>query len=413
MRFKVAVIGGGPAGLMAAEQLSDAGAQVTVFDTKRTPGRKFLLAGKGGLNLTHSEDWGRFMTRYRDRADELKTALNQFNNQNLRDWVAEFGIETFIGSSGRVFPRDLKAAPLLRAWLLRLKSKGVLFSMQHHWTGWSEKQTLQFETPEGDVFFDADAVILALGGGSWAKLGSDGGWVPVLSEQGVSVAPLQPSNCGFNVSWSEHLSCKFAGQPLKSVVLTLASEAGRSPGFSRLGECLISENGLQGSLIYAASSWLRERVVSEGYAIISLDLLPEHSLASIEKRLQKNRGNRSLTSHLQRQLKLSGAKVSLVYELLKPEQRSDTKALAYGLKNLQIRLTGLAPIDEAISTAGGVSFEGLDQNYMLNKKQGVFCAGEMLDWDAPTGGYLLTACFATGRSAAQGALKWWDDQQSS
>ncbi|MCX7225322.1 MAG: TIGR03862 family flavoprotein [Burkholderiales bacterium] len=412
---KVLVVGGGPAGLMAAEVLSAAGVSVELFDTMPSVGRKFLLAGKGGLNLTHSEPIERFESRFGARQAALIPLLHAFGPAALRDWASALGVSTFVGSSGRVFPTDMKAAPLLRAWLQRLRypasGSGVRFHMRHRWTGvltQSEGKgiALEFATPTGQVEMTGDAVVLALGGASWARLGSDGAWVPNLLACGVSVAPLLPSNCGFDRSggWSPFFRDRFAGQAFKSVAIEVRPQSG--PAFRRKGEFVATATGVEGSLIYAASSQLRECISQSGRAEFKLDLLPDLSEARVAAEVSHPRGSRSLSSHLKSRLGLDGIKMAVLHECLTKAQLQDQAVLATAIKALPIELAKPRPIDEAISSAGGVRFEALDTELMVGVLPGVFCAGEMLDWEAPTGGYLLTACLATGRRAGQGVLTW-------
>lgn len=397
----VAVVGAGPAGLMAAEVLAQHGHPVLVFDAMPTAGRKFLLAGKGGLNLTHSESFDAFISRYGSRRAQVEPWLRAFDAQALRDWAQSLGIATFIGTSGRVFPVDLKAAPLLRAWLHRLRGDGVQFRMRHRFTGWTADGALRFETPRGEQTLRAAAVVLALGGASWARLGSDGAWVPLLQERGVSVAELLPSNCGFDVrgGWSDYFATRFAGQPFKSVAI-------RFQQFHRKGEFVATATGVEGSLIYAASALLRDEIRARGSASFELDLLPDRTLEQVRAEVAHPRGSRSLSSHLKSRLHLDGIKLALLHELLPREAMHDPVQLAAAIKALPISLTAPRPIDEAISSAGGVRLEALDANLMLHSAPGVFCAGEMLDWEAPTGGYLLAACFASGRAAGLGAMNF-------
>nr|WP_181068620.1 TIGR03862 family flavoprotein [Stutzerimonas azotifigens] len=399
--FRIAIIGGGPAGLMAAEVLSQAGAAVDLYDAMPSVGRKFLLAGVGGMNITHSEAFEPFVGRYRERAGELRPLLEAFDPEALRAWIHGLGIDTFVGSSGRVFPADMKAAPLLRAWLKRLREAGVQLHTRHRWLGWTGTGALRLQTPAGEIERDADATLLALGGGSWARLGSDGAWVPLLEARGIAVARLQPANCGFEVdAWSDHLREKFAGAPLKTVSLVLP---GQPP---RRGEFVLTATGIEGSLVYALSAGIRDAINRDGQAIVELDLLPDRSQAQIATALAKPRGSQSMAKHLHRQLRLEGAKAALLRELTDPACFADPQALAKAIKALPIRLRRPRPLDEAISSAGGVPFEAFDSNLMLRQLPGVFCAGEMLDWEAPTGGYLLTACFASGRASAEGILRW-------
>lgn len=397
----VAIIGGGPAGLMAAEVLALAGIKVDLFDAMPSVGRKFLLAGVGGMNITHSEAKPAFLSRYAEREAEMAELLGEFDADALRNWIHELGIETFVGTSGRVFPKDMKAAPLLRAWLRRLREHGVTIHNRHRWLGWDAKRQLRIANADGELLLKPRATLLALGGGSWARLGSDGAWAPLLEAQGVNVQPLLPSNCGFEVAaWSEFLRNKFAGAPLKNVSLNLSGQAPRA------GEFVLTEKGIEGSLVYALSAPIRQLIHSKGEATVYLDLLPQRSLEVVKKALLKPRGSNSMAKHLHRTLGLDGVKAALMRELLAPEQFDDHTRLARSIKALPITLVGIRPLDEAISSAGGVPFEQLDANLMLNALPGVFCAGEMLDWEAPTGGYLLTGCFASGRRAGQGMINW-------
>jgi uncharacterized flavoprotein (TIGR03862 family) len=402
----VAVIGGGPAGLMAAEILSASGAQVHVYDAMPSVGRKFLLAGRGGLNLTHSEPFDIFMSRFGERRAELEPMLAQFGPQQVREWAAGLGIETFVGTSGRVFPTDMKAAPLLRAWLHRLRAAGVEFHMRHRWLGDApfDAASLRFATPAGDATVKADAVVLALGGGSWARLGSDGAWAPWLQQRGIDVAPLLPANCGFDgAGWSEHFSSRFAGQPFKSVAVSCIDSQGRR--FARKGEFVATATGIEGSLIYAASALLRDEIAANGSATLLLDLLPDRSAEQVLAAVKHPRGARSLSSHLKSRLGLEGIKAGVLHEVLSRESMQDAEQLAATIKAVPLRLVATRPIDEAISTAGGVRFDALDEQLMASAVPGVFVAGEMLDWEAPTGGYLLTASMASGAAAARGAIK--------
>ncbi len=403
------VVGAGPAGLMAAETLSAGGIGVDVFDAMPSVGRKFLLAGRGGLNLTHAENAELFVTRYLERRDEVGKLLQGFDPNQLRAWVHGLGVETFVGTSQRVFPKEMKAAPLLRAWLHRLRASGVQFKVRHRWVGWDEGGALCFETPSAErplIRVKADVCVLALGGASWSRLGSDGAWMPWLKERGVDLAALRASNCGFNVGggWSEHLRSRFAGQPIKPVSVNFTDSRGQT--FSRQGEFVVTETGIEGSLIYAVSARLRDEIERSGHAQLSLDLLPDKSLVQIERAITAPRGSRSLSNHLRSKLGLQGLKLALLYELLDKAVLHDPLELAKALKKLPLTVVSTRPIDEAISSAGGVRFEALGDDLMLSALPGVFCAGEMLDWEAPTGGYLLSACFASGRAAGLGALKW-------
>lgn len=410
---QVAIIGGGPAGLMAAEVLLKGGMQVNLYEAMPSLGRKFLLAGKGGLNLTHSESLERFITRYGTRRDVFEPMLDKLGPVVLQAWVHDLGITTFVGSSGRIFPDEMKAAPLLRAWLHRLREAGLRIHVRHRWCGWEQSsslglQRLCFDTPQGRSLIAADAVVLALGGGSWARLGSDGAWVAALTQAGVQVAPLRPSNCGFDVGWSEYFRSRFAGQPLKSVALSFTDVSGNSQ--RRVGELMLSDTGVEGSLVYAASAMLRDVIAAQGVAVIQLDLAPDKSLQRLTDEIAHPKGARSLSSHLQSRAGIKGAKMGLLREVVPPPDFADPLRLATAIKSLPITLTATRPIDEAISSAGGVMFEALDENLMLRKLPGVFCAGEMLDWESPTGGYLLTGCFASGHAAGLGALRWLNRQ---
>lgn len=471
---KVIVVGGGPAGLMAAEVLSQAGVAVDVYDAMPSAGRKFLLAGKGGLNLTHSEPAEIFASRFGARRAAVEPWLQDFGATQARDWAKALGVDTFVGTSGRVFPSDMKAAPLLRAWLHRLRhgglagQAGVKFHMRHRWVGWGDGnadvkvgngnvngsdsdsdsgngngnasgngkgRALVFDTPLGRVQARADAVVLALGGGSWSRLGSDGAWVPVLAARGVDVSPLLPSNCGFDVAggWSEHFATRFAGQPFKSVAIRFKSVGNDSnqasananenenenensrvnasvnvqgQSFTRKGEFVATATGVEGSLIYAASSLLRDEIAATGRATFHLDLRPDLSAEKVLEEVSHPRGSRSLSSHLKSRLGIEGIKAAILHELLTKAQMNDPAQLARAVKAVPVTLVAARPLDEAISSAGGVEFDGLDANLMLKKMRGVFCAGEMLDWEAPTGGYLLTACLASGNRAGAGAARF-------
>jgi uncharacterized flavoprotein (TIGR03862 family) len=398
MRPRVAVVGGGPAGLMAAETLLAGGVAVDLFDRMPSLGRKFLLAGRGGLNLTHAEPFETFLTRYGARRNDLEPQLADFGPGHLRAWAADLGIDTFVGSSGRVFPTEMKAAPLLRAWLHRLRGAGLGVHVRHRWRGW-DGEALVFDAPAGEVRVAADATVLALGGGSWSKFGADGAWVPVLAGQGIEVAPLKPANCGFDVGWSAHFRDRFAGQPLKGVALGWGDAW-------KPGECVVTATGLEGSLIYAFAAPLRDAIAAGGAAEIRLDLAPGWDLVRLTAEIARPRGARSLSSHLQSRVGLKGVKVGLMREVLAPDAFADPARLAAAIKALPVKLTAPRPLEEAISSAGGVTFEALDARLMVRHLPGVFCAGEMLDWEAPTGGYLLTACFAAGRAAGRGALDW-------
>lgn len=399
MRPSVAVIGGGPAGLMAAEVISRGGLKVDVYDAMPSLGRKFLMAGKSGLNITHSEPFNTFVLRYGKRRDRIEPLLARVGPDRVRQWVHELGIETFVGTSGRVFPVGMKASPLLRAWLKRLGDSGVNFHVRHRWQGFFPDGSLRFENPDGNIRVYADSSVLALGGGSWSRLGSDGAWVPWLEEAGVKVEPLRPSNCGFDVEWTPHFRARFEGQPVKSVLLTFGD-------FRQKGEFIITREGLEGSLIYTASALLRDEIEANGKAIISLDLQPDRTREWLAERLDRPRGRRTLASHLEKAVGIKGVKAGLIREFAPREDLTDAERLSYCIKNLAIPVLSPRPLDEAISSAGGVSFKSVDENLMLRALPGVFCAGEMLDWEAPTGGYLLTACLASGYAAGEGVLKW-------
>jgi uncharacterized flavoprotein (TIGR03862 family) len=403
VQARIAIIGGGPAGLMAAEVLSQAGVNVDLYDAMPSVGRKLLLAGIGGLNITHSENFDTFCTRFGPEQPFLQNALEHFTPDRLRQWVHHLGIETFVGTSGRVFPKEMKAAPLLRAWLHRLRQNGVRFHVRHRWQGWTDQGSLRISGPDGNITIKPDASILALGGASWPKLGSDGRWVSVLEAKGVCTAPLQSANCGFETNWSPLLQQKFSGAPLKSIAIAFTDHTGHT--HQRQGECIVSRAGIEGSLIYALSRPLRETINATGSATFTIDLAPERTPEKILDALCR-RGSKSLSSYLKSALGFSGVKTALLYEVLNKEQINDLKTLATTIKALPITVHATRPITEAISTAGGICFDDLDQNLMIQKLPGVFAAGEILDWEAPTGGYLLTACLATGRQAGHGVLNW-------
>ena len=399
----VAIVGGGPAGLMAAEILAQAGARVDLYDAMPSVGRKFLLAGKGGLNITHSEAAPAFLSRYGPATDRLAPMLRDFGPDALVAWVHALGVQTFVGTSGRVFPQEMKAAPLLRAWLHRLRKLGVRFHMRHRWRGWSG-DALAFDAPGGEVRVQARALVLALGGASWPRLGSDGVWVALLAAQGVRVASLRPANCGFDVGWSAHFAGRFGGAPVKAVELCCEDAGGRF--HRRRGEFVVTSTGIEGSLVYAFAAMLRDRIDAGAPALLHLDLAPDRSLERLREALSRPRGGRSLANHLRVRAGLEGVKAALLRELLDEATLADPDRLASAIKRLPVRLLAARPIAEAISSAGGVPFDELDEALMLRRLPGVFCAGEMLDWEAPTGGYLLTACFASGRAAGKGAARW-------
>ena len=403
----VAIVGAGPAGLMAAEALAAAGGEfrVHLFDAMPSVGRKFLMAGKSGLNLTHAEPSDAFLGRFGAARERLEPVLAAFGPGAVRDWAADLGIETFVGSSGRVFPTDFKAAPLLRAWLRRLRAAGVQIHVRHRWAGWSDSGRLAFETPQGRVEVAADAAVLALGGASWPRLGSDAAWVPLLRQRGVAVTRLRPANCGFDVAggWSAPFRERFAGAPVKAVALT------GPDGQRTRGEFVITETGIEGSAVYAHSAALRDAIEATGGAagaVLTLDLAPDRDAARLARDLGGPRGGRSLANHLRRAAGIEGAKAGLLRECVPAETLNDAGRLAAAIKALKLRLAAPRPIEEAISSAGGVALDALNGNWMLRDLPGTFCAGEMLDWEVPTGGYLLTGCMALGRAAGLGAAAW-------
>ena len=397
---KAAVIGGGPAGLMAAEVLARDGVAVTVYDRMPSVGRKFLMAGRGGLNLTHSEALPKFLDRYGDVATPLRRAIERFRPDDLRAWSEGLGEPTFAGSSGRVFPKSFKASPLLRAWLRRLSESGVVFKLRHKWTGWDASGQLLFSTPHGDIAAGADVTILALGGASWPKLGSDGGWVDALA--GAGIAPLAPANAGVVTKWSD-IFRRFEGQPLKRVAVSC-------DGATVRGEAVITRDGLEGGAIYALSAPLRAALARDGSATLYFDLMPDADTSGLEARLRAPRGKQTFSNALRKATRLSPAAIGLLHESAARSgislAASDAKAAAAFIKAAPLTITAMAPIERAISSAGGIRFDALDTHFMLRDRPGVFAAGEMLDWEAPTGGYLLQACFATGVGAANGALAW-------
>ena len=423
---RVAVIGGGPAGLMAAQTLAQGGAKVDLYDAMPSVGRKFLLAGRGGMNITHAEPYADFVTRYGKGEAPLRPMLDAFGPQDVRDWVHGLGVETFVGTSGRVFPTDMKAAPLLRAWLHRLRESGVQFHMRHRWLGWRDGAMLftaadgarapagaavpdapaaqsALDAAGGELLVRADAVVLALGGASWARLGSDGAWVPLLDRRGVEVAPLAPANCGFDVDWSEHFSSRHAGDPLTTVAIISSDAQGRE--VRKQGQFVVTQGGVEGSLVYALSGALRDQIAANGSTTIYLDLLPDLPQQRVTDEVRHPRGARSMSSHLQSRLGLKGVKAGLLRECLGKDDFADENKLAQAIKRLPVRLLRPRPIDEAISSAGGVRWDAV-QGTMLKAAPGVFVAGEMIDWEAPTGGYLLTACLASGLAAGRDVLAW-------
>jgi uncharacterized flavoprotein (TIGR03862 family) len=399
----VAIIGAGPAGLMAAEVLAQGGAAVTIYDAMPSVGRKFLMAGRGGLNLTHSEPLPQFLARYREAMPHLKAAIEAFPPQALRDWSAALGQETFVGSSGRVFPKAFKASPLLRVWLRRLDSLGVKLALRHRWTGWDEQGGLRFAAPDGARVVEASATVLALGGASWPRLGSDGAWAETLAAKGVKISPLRPANSGFTVAWSDIFRDRFEGQPLKGVALTFGRHNIR-------GEAIITRTGIEGGAIYALSAELREAILRDGQAKLNIVLRPDMETSELTAKLSAAKGKQSFSNFLRKAANLSPVAIGLLQEIAKASGTSlaalPPADLARLIQAVPVELNGVAPIARAISTAGGISFDELDDAFMLRRLPGVFAAGEMLDWEAPTGGYLLQASFATGAAAGRGALKW-------
>ncbi len=400
----LAVVGGGPAGLMAAEVARAAGVDVDIYEGMGSVGRKFLLAGKGGLNLTHSEPFDAFVRRYIGREPEVARWLQVFDADALRAWARQLGVETFVGSSGRVFPVGLKAAPLLRGWVRRLREQGVRFHVRHRCEGWDETGALRFRTPDGERRVHSNAVIFALGGGSWPQLGSDGAWTSWLTAAGVDLERLQPANCGFDIDWSEHFAQRFAGWPVKRVVAILRGDRGERR--QQQGEFIVTATGVEGGLIYALSASLRDEINANGAAVLHLDLAPGHEAAQLARDLGRPRSGRSLSETLRRIAGFDAVKTGLVYEVVPKADFADAEKLAVWIKALPLTLTRPRPLAEAISSAGGVRFDAVDDRLMLRTRPGVFCAGEMLDWEAPTGGYLLAACVASGRCAGAGAVEW-------
>jgi uncharacterized flavoprotein (TIGR03862 family) len=406
----VAIIGAGPAGLMAAEVLAQGGAAVTVYDAMASTGRKFLMAGRGGLNLTHSEKLASFLTRYGKATPQLTAAIEAFPPDALRQWSEALGQPTFVGSSGRVFPKAMKASPLLRAWLRRLDAMGVQFALRHRWIGWDEKGLLLFRTPNGPLAVDISATVLALGGASWPRLGSDAVWAETLAAKGITIAPLKPANCGFTVAWSEIFRDRFEGQPLKGIALSFGPRTVR-------GEAMITQTGIEGGAIYALSAELREAVLSSGQATLHIALRPDLDLNVLTARLSAPRAKQSVSNWLRKAAQLSPVGIGLLQEAAKASGVSLSSLSPAGLAELisavPVKLDGIAPIARAISTAGGISFDELDADFMIRRLPGVFASGEMLDWEAPTGGYLLQASFATGAAAGKGALRWLESHASS
>ncbi len=402
---QVAIIGAGPAGLMAAEVLANSGASVTVYDAMPSAGRKFLMAGRGGLNLTHSEALPQFLARYREAMPHLKAAIEAFSPSALREWSEALGQPTFVGSSGRVFPQAFKASPLLRAWLRRLDASGVRFALRHRWIGWDDHGHLLFETPDGQRVVDARAVVLALGGASWPRLGSDGSWVEALAAKGVTISPLRPANCGFTVAWSDIFRDRFQGQPLKGIALSFGAHTAR-------GEAMITAAGIEGGAVYALSASLREAVLEQGQATLHIALRPDLDRSDLATRLAAPRAKQSFSNWLRKAAHLSPVGIGLLQEAAMASGVSLSQIpaaeLAAWINAVPVQLNGVAPIARAISTAGGIAFDELDDGFMIRRLPGIFAAGEMLDWEAPTGGYLLQASFATGAAAGRGVLRWLD-----
>jgi uncharacterized flavoprotein (TIGR03862 family) len=406
-QIQIAVIGAGPAGLMAAEVLAQKGCGVTVYDAMPSAGRKLLMAGRGGLNLTHSEALPAFLTRYGGAMPQLAAAIEKFPPARLRQWSEALDQPTFVGSSGRVFPKAMKASPLLRAWLRRLDSLGVRFAFRHRWTGWDEEARLSFDIPDGLRAIEARATVLALGGASWPRLGSEGAWTKILAAKGVTISPLKPANCGFIVAWSGVFRDRFEGQPLKGVALSFGAHAVR-------GEAIITRMGIEGGAVYALSAELREAILGSGQATLHIALRPDLDTDDLIKRLSAPRGKQSLSNRLRKAAQLSPVGIGLLQEVAiasgVPLSSLSAESLAELINAVPIKLSGIAPMARAISTAGGISFDELDADFMLRRLPGTFAAGEMLDWEAPTGGYLLQASFATGAAAGEGALRWLENQ---
>jgi uncharacterized flavoprotein (TIGR03862 family) len=409
-KTQIAIIGAGPAGLMSAEVLAQAVAGVTVYDAMPSAGRKFLMAGRGGLNLTHSEALPEFLKHYGTAAPHLAPAIDAFSPENLRAWSEALGQPTFVGSSGRVFPQAFKASPLLRAWLRRLDAQGVQLRLRHRWTGWDDAGRLSFETPEGPRAVDARATVLALGGASWPRLGSDGAWVETLAGKGVKIAPLRPANCGFTVVWSRIFRDRFEGQPLKGVALSFGAHSVR-------GEAMITREGIEGGAVYALSAALREAIAGAGQAILRIALRPDLDAGDLVARLSAPRAKQSQSNFLRKAAQLSPVGIGLLQEAAiasgVPLSSLSPENLAGLINAVPVTLNGVAPIARAISTAGGIAFSEIDPDFMIRRLPGVFAAGEMLDWEAPTGGYLLQAAFATGAAAGRGVLKWLERRMAS
>lgn len=403
LKKQVAIVGAGPAGLMAAEVLVQSGLKPVLYDAMPTPARKFLMAGKSGLNLSHNEPLDHFLTRYGAGQERLATAVRAFGAGAIQAWALDLGVETFVGSSGRIFPTSFKASPLLRAWLKRLQDKGATLIPRHRFRDWADDDALIFDTPNGEKSVKADAVLMALGGPSWPKLGSDAAWVPAFRRRGIEIRSFRPANCGFDVAWSDYFRDRFEGEPVKNVRLSFA-------GQSTQGDFVVSQTGVEGSAVYTLSATLRDDIERRGQAILHIDLCPDRSQSALIAALEKPRGKKSLSTHLKRATGLQGVKAGLLRECLDTNIFDDPTKLAAAIKALPLKLDDPRPIGEAISSAGGVAFEALDKHLMVKSRPGLFCAGEMIDWEAPTGGYLLTACFAQGRQAAHGILEWFNQQ---
>jgi len=397
--IEIAVIGAGPAGLMAAETLAAAGHKPVLFDAMPTPARKFLMAGKAGLNITHSEGLEPLLARYGDRESLLAPAIKAFGPADIRTWADELGAETFVGSSGRVFPKVFKASPLLRTWLARLSKNGATLRTRHKWLGWDKNGVLKFETPDGPVLVKAKATVLALGGASWPRLGTDGAWAELMADRGVGTEAFRPANCGFLCDWSEHFSTRFAGEPVKNVLLSAGDQQAK-------GDFIVSKDGIEGGVVYSLSAPLRDNIELAGSATVMIDLVPDRSAERLIRAFSKPRGKKSFATYIKRAAGLSGVKAGLLRECLPEAVFGKPAHLARAIKALRLKLVAPRPVAEAISSAGGVAFTSVDENLMLHALPGTFCAGEMLDWEAPTGGYLLTACLAQGKQAGVAAANW-------
>lgn len=400
---RVAVIGAGPAGLMAAEVLTERGIGVDVYDAMPSFGRKFLMAGKSGLNITHAGERATFLDRYICNDERLKSAIERFDASDIVAWMREFGIEAHKGPTGRVFPNMMKASPLLRAWLQRLSDQGAVFHTKHRWEGWVENGALKFMTPGDPKTVSYDATLLALGGASWRRLGSDGAWTKIMAAKSVRLSPFGPSNCGFLVNWSDRMRQDQAGQPVKACELSVRTNDGVQRSRS---EFVITERGVESGGVYMLSAALRTTLQQQGEAVLNIDLCPDIDVQDLAKRLAKPRGKKSFSNHIRKVANITGPKLALIYEFIDRAVLNNPDKLAAFIKHIPVPVIGHVPIDEAISTSGGVAWSAISDDYMLKNLPGVFCAGEMLDWDAPTGGYLITACMATGRAAGLGLLNW-------